>query len=342
MQMSKKCHYPEADVLKGILILLVVVGHFLYPFRRSNPWTRALFYGIYSFHMPAFVFLSGALARRRSELRVLPLIKKIFRFLLYYLLYKLLLYPVECLVYGPAPFRLLTESGAPWYLLSLSCWYLLIPLFLLLCRRLPGKRGALSLILLTILTGLAAGYSTFSEYFLCWQRTIAFLPFFALGWCIGAARLFGPESIFMQMSAGSRCLLCGASLLVLLSSGLLSLCIPDSLMHVLYGMSYAVYREIIPAGAFLFLAFLPRLIWYALAGLMTLGLCAFVVVLESRRVRTEGRQDTAAETILPPRLISRLLIFLGQHSLPIYILHRPIRDLWMYYFLIYAIVSSSK
>lgn len=177
MQTVQKRHYPEADVLKGILILLVVVGHFLYPFRRSGAVTRALFFGIYSFHMPAFVFLSGLLAGNGTQKTNAFRWNKVKRFLFYYVLYKLLLYPVEYLTYGPASFQLLAESGAPWYLLSLAAWYCLMPLFAAVCRHYPGRQGRLLVWGLSLAVGLASGYLSFSEYFLCWQRTAAFLPF---------------------------------------------------------------------------------------------------------------------------------------------------------------------
>ena len=50
----------ELDRYKGFLIFLVVLGHFLLPVKDSGMalFSRS-FYGIYSFHMPAFIFLSG-------------------------------------------------------------------------------------------------------------------------------------------------------------------------------------------------------------------------------------------------------------------------------------------
>lgn len=318
---EQKRRFPEADVLKGILILLVVAGHFLYPFRRSGAVTRALFFGIYSFHMPAFVFLSGILARNGAKKASAFRWDKVKRFLLYYVLYKLLLYPVESLTYGPAPFRLLTESGAPWYLLSLAFWYSLLPVFAAVCRHYPGRRGKCFLAGASLAVGLVSGCFSFSEYFLCWQRTAAFLPFFAAGWCLGAEKLFGAEGICLNIPKRSRQLLIAAFFILIFTFMLCALCVPDGIMHVFYGMNYEVFRRYLPPSLFYPCACLLRLFWYGAALLMTSGLCVLVSGFVHRWPSTSSSR------------LQRVLIFCGHHSLAIYILHRPIRDLWMCFFL---------
>ena len=47
------------DILKGILILLVVLGHAISDTYTNELWQRVLFNLIYSFHMPLFVMISG-------------------------------------------------------------------------------------------------------------------------------------------------------------------------------------------------------------------------------------------------------------------------------------------
>ena len=55
-----KKRIPELDYYKGFLIYLVVLGHFLLPLKGSpHSLFGRSFYLIYSFHMPAFLFLSG-------------------------------------------------------------------------------------------------------------------------------------------------------------------------------------------------------------------------------------------------------------------------------------------
>lgn len=49
----------EYDILKGILIVLVVVGHALQSCFDTPTVYHPLFVFIYTFHMPLFVFVSG-------------------------------------------------------------------------------------------------------------------------------------------------------------------------------------------------------------------------------------------------------------------------------------------
>jgi fucose 4-O-acetylase-like acetyltransferase len=49
------------DIMQGIAMLLVVLGHHLFPFMPE--WYRHMYYWIYTFHMPLFIFISGFLVR---------------------------------------------------------------------------------------------------------------------------------------------------------------------------------------------------------------------------------------------------------------------------------------
>lgn len=55
--MSKRIDYW--DNMKAVLIFLVVLGHVILPVRENNDVLSVLFYTIYLFHMPAFVFVAG-------------------------------------------------------------------------------------------------------------------------------------------------------------------------------------------------------------------------------------------------------------------------------------------
>jgi len=61
-----KERFPEMDVLKGLLIVLVVVGHLIPQFIAEVSWTgwRVLFFAIYGFHMQAFAFVAGFCSAR--------------------------------------------------------------------------------------------------------------------------------------------------------------------------------------------------------------------------------------------------------------------------------------
>jgi len=62
-QKAKKQYNPHLDMLKGFAILLVVLGHSTQVYTANGNFdNNLLFRIIYSFHMPLFMFLSGAVA----------------------------------------------------------------------------------------------------------------------------------------------------------------------------------------------------------------------------------------------------------------------------------------
>lgn len=60
------------DNLKGILISLVVFGHLIENFYFKSKFVEIVYTFIYTFHMPAFIFLSGLFFK--------PDLKKLFIF----------------------------------------------------------------------------------------------------------------------------------------------------------------------------------------------------------------------------------------------------------------------
>ena len=57
------------DNVRGILIMIVVIGHFLLPLERTR-FVTGLIYAIYVFHMPCFMILSGYFADILSGVRL--------------------------------------------------------------------------------------------------------------------------------------------------------------------------------------------------------------------------------------------------------------------------------
>lgn len=51
----------QLDVIKGIAIILVVLGHCIYAFAKASSWMVTLDEFIYIFHMPLFFAVSGYL-----------------------------------------------------------------------------------------------------------------------------------------------------------------------------------------------------------------------------------------------------------------------------------------
>ena len=63
------------DNYKVLLIILVIIGHFTEPSYRNNDFLYTLKWLIVSFHMPAFIFISGYFSKR--ELTFAKLFQKL-------------------------------------------------------------------------------------------------------------------------------------------------------------------------------------------------------------------------------------------------------------------------
>lgn len=341
----------KLDNAKGILITLVVIGHMLLPIQGTTRGVTNFFYMIYTFHMPAFVFISGLLAQRTYTRVPKPRFngRRWCSTLWLYLLFQFILFFSEIPAYGRTTRfpDFLHTSGAPWYLLALLLWYLMIPFFYAYRgkvlpvgipsserpsrsdRRLlqsdrpvsdswassDGRPHLLGIpysliawILLTIMS-LAGGYLASGALaglgdFLALDRVIAFAPFFFAGYFIGPERLMR----FLKKKRGIVLLLTALGLLcfVLIGTQTFDRLLPYK--NVVYGAwYYRFHPEQNPAafpGTLAAQLWLIRLVWFLVSGLMSFALLA----------------------LMPNRQIP-LLTTIGQRTLQIYILHRPIRDL---------------
>ena len=127
------------DNIKGLLIILVVVGHVAHPVHNDNPAISCLFDVIYLFHMPLFVFMSGLFAKgayRNGRLNV----NRMVSFALLGLAYQVAYLAISGLL---APARILRFTSATWYLIGMVWWYLATPVL----AHVPAPAGvAISLV----------------------------------------------------------------------------------------------------------------------------------------------------------------------------------------------------
>lgn len=160
------------DAARGALIIGVVVGHFL---ERSHGWDggvqRLALTVLYAFHMPAFVFLTGTVAKPSRTLRkVLGLLSILVGFQIVYLV-------------------VLAATGVPllewywpywvlWFIMAMIWWQLLVPLI---------KRYPVTMLVLSVLVALLAGYADPHGNWFAYQRTLVFLPFFIVGCAWGGS-----------------------------------------------------------------------------------------------------------------------------------------------------------
>ena len=162
------------DNLKFGLIYCVVMGHFIQIMKCDSGFLRGLQFFIYTFHMPAFLFISGLFSKRTVDGRRYD---KILPYFFLYLFMKVLRFIVHFLIHGKAGgFRLLSESGVPWFALTLFLCYLLT---IALSRfRFPY------ILAVSVILGVMAGYDSSLGDFLTGMRLFTFYPFFLAGYCV--------------------------------------------------------------------------------------------------------------------------------------------------------------
>lgn len=154
------------DNYKAFLIVLVVISHFIDLNYKNNAFLYELKWMIVSFHMPAFIFISGYFAKKAPSLKKIVggLIIPYFVYeIVYYLLYTFILH-YETKLYFARP------KFAMWYLMALVVWKLSAPWV----KKIPWHMPIL------ILAGLLAGYTEIGN-FLSIPRILYFFPFFVAG-----------------------------------------------------------------------------------------------------------------------------------------------------------------
>lgn len=170
--MPEKLRVPKWDNLKLFLILCVVVGHVIEIFIDESWVYRALFTFIYSFHMPAFIFISGLFSKRTVDTNN---IKKVLPYITLYFAVKILLFTVRACCTGETYASFLSEAGLPWFMLSLFFMYVIT----MYTKRFKPQWVLVGSVLLSVF----AGYAIQSGGdFLAVLRTINFYPFFYLGY----------------------------------------------------------------------------------------------------------------------------------------------------------------
>jgi len=171
--------YPALDSARFVLIALVVSGHLLEQLVDTGPFAAALYRWIYLFHMPAFVLISGAVSKPvLTRRRVVALITCL---LLPYVLFQTLYAAWDAWLFQTGDWSqgYLTPYWLLWYLPSLACWRLLLPVFARLKFAMP----------FAVAIALAAGFAPWIGYPLSLSRTLVFFPLFLLGHRLGAKRL---------------------------------------------------------------------------------------------------------------------------------------------------------
>ena len=135
-----------------------------------------IYHFVYSFHMPLFVFISGYFTRGYQTPR--DFITSNVRVLETLIVFQLILCILRLYMGEAFSLTMLTVPyWALWYMLSLFWWRLLVNFIN------PTKYNNMFCIIVSLSMCLIAGYIDVT-YFVSFQRTFYFFPFFMLGHCL--------------------------------------------------------------------------------------------------------------------------------------------------------------
>lgn len=162
------------DNIKGILISLVVMGHFLLDYLDFG-YARYIVSFIYFFHMPAFVFVSGFFSKI-DETRSCKSITKIITI---YLIFNTTIMVLSSFLFNIS-YQFITPYYSFWYLIALVFWRLTI----------QYVDKFKDLLFLSIIAALLIGFWGDVTNVLSLSRIITFYPFFIAGYKLPTEKIF--------------------------------------------------------------------------------------------------------------------------------------------------------
>lgn len=175
------------DNVKALLIFLVVLGHMTTDYVSDSHLVRWTTLWIYTFHMPAFIFLSGLVHKHYiTEERAAMGIKgetrmrwdKALGFFLCGYALKVFLQGTRTLMGQHPLWHWIEEPGIPWYLFVMAEFEILFYLM----RRLNGKVKPWMMITGAFALSAAVGYFPSINDTFCLSRMINFLPIYMIGY----------------------------------------------------------------------------------------------------------------------------------------------------------------
>ena len=178
------------DNVKALLIFLVVVGHLTSDYVTQFHSIRWFTLWIYTFHMPAFIFISGLMHKHyiteeQAALGANGYTKfrpdKFFGLLFTAYGMKLFIYLFRLAIGQRAVFSFFVEPGAPWYLIVMAEYEIL----LFLIRKVNWK----AMLPIAFAVSAIIGYFPAVGDFLSLSRMFNFLPIFLVGYYMDTDKL---------------------------------------------------------------------------------------------------------------------------------------------------------
>lgn len=164
---------PYFDNAKLILIFLVVFGHMIQPFIDNSNAIHSLYTWMYTYHMPAFIFLAGFFAKGAGNLEYIGKLAK--KLLIPYIIFQIIYTGYYFLIGKEGWFTdtIFYPHWSLWFLFSLFCWHLMIIVY----KRIPPLFG----ILIAFAIGIMIGFADPIGHTFSLSRTFVFFPYFLIG-----------------------------------------------------------------------------------------------------------------------------------------------------------------
>ncbi|OIK14488.1 acyltransferase family protein [Bacillus sp. MUM 13] len=181
------------DNAKFILMAIVVFGHLLKSYIHESEEIYALYKTIYTFHMPAFILVSGFFAKGFYKKGYLSKITK--KLILPYLIFQTIYTVFYYFLYSKSDFKmdLLDPQWAMWFLISLFCWNLMLLVF----AKLKPAAG----IGIAVLAALLIGYADTVSNYLSLSRTFVFFPMYLIGYHLSKEQIKKLFSVKWRITA---------------------------------------------------------------------------------------------------------------------------------------------
>ena len=179
----KKPRIYKFDNVKAVLIFLVVVGHMTTDYVSTSHAVRWVTLFIYTFHMPAFILVSGLMHKQYITLEQAANGKRgntkmrwekflMFLFCAYAL--KAFLYFFRMAIGQNPTWSWYIEPGIPWYLIVMAEYEVL----LYLTRKIPAK----AMLICSFVISALIGYLPMVGDAFSLSRMINFLPIYLIGY----------------------------------------------------------------------------------------------------------------------------------------------------------------
>ncbi len=158
------------DNMKAFLIGCVVLGHLCEVIKF--PYSSYLYLLIYSFHMPAFVFLSGFCSSREVHYDKIAR-NYIYPYVVFQTLYVLF---DKVILKNDSDIQFVKPYWLLWYLMALIIWNLMIPFITT-----DSIKKRIVIMILSVIMALLVGFDENVGYYMSLSRAIVFFPFFLAG-----------------------------------------------------------------------------------------------------------------------------------------------------------------